>query len=156
MRDPGPVAHPIRPEVKRVFVPDPPDDAEHFGVRVQAFIGSAESDRSDSFDVLVCSPGWLAEAVARPKPDDEDDDPLAFGYRSFPRVITIGAQFWVMDRWDEGEVRRLLEAICAEVGPGPDWGSVASRIARFIPWEYDYRYDAHMQTGGGPFPGGLR
>ena len=67
----------------------------------------------------------------------------------------MGAQFWVMDHWDETEVRRLLEAICTEVGPGPDWGSVASRIARFIPWEYDYRYDAHTQAGGGPFPADL-
>ena len=66
--DPGLVADLTWPEVKRLFVAVPPDDPTHFGVRVQAFIGSAESDLSDSFDVLVCSPRWLAEALARPKP----------------------------------------------------------------------------------------
>lgn len=142
----------IWPEVKHLFVAAPPDDPTHFGVAVQAFIGSTEADSSDSFDVLVCSPRWLFEAMARPRPADEDVDILAWGYRSFPRTITMGAAFWVMDRWDEDEVRRLLDAICTEVGPGPDWGSVASRIARFIPWEHDHRYDTHEQAGGGPFP----
>lgn len=151
-RDPGQMSDLTWPEVKNLFVAAPPLDPTHFGIHVQAFIGSTESESSDSFDVLVCSPRWLMETLANPKADDEDEDPLAWGYRTFPRVITMGAQFWVMDRWDEAEVRRLLEAILAEVGPGPDWGSVASRIARFIPWEYAYRYDEHEQAGGGPFP----
>jgi hypothetical protein len=28
--------------------------------------------------------------------------------------------------------------------PGTDWGSVANRIGRMIPWEFAYRYDDHI------------
>jgi hypothetical protein len=44
--------------------------------------------------------------------------------------------------------------VCAAASGGPDWGTVASRIGRAIPWEYDYKYDAHVdERYGEPFPG---
>jgi Immunity protein 8 len=39
-----------------------PDDPERFAVNVQAFIGSEPDSPADSFDFLVCTPRWFAEA----------------------------------------------------------------------------------------------
>jgi Immunity protein 8 len=39
-----------------------PESEEHFGVGVQAFIGATRDGPVDSFDFLVCTPRWFAEA----------------------------------------------------------------------------------------------
>jgi GNAT superfamily N-acetyltransferase len=36
-----------------------PDDPAHFGISVMAFLGTADSDKVDSFDVVVCTPGCM-------------------------------------------------------------------------------------------------
>ena len=46
-----------------------------------------------------------------------------------------------MRRWEESEFEKALQAIVASASPGPDFGSVANRIGRLIPWEFAYRYD---------------
>jgi hypothetical protein len=38
-----------------------PDDPEHFGFSIMAFIEPSDSDLVDSFDAFVCTPGWLGE-----------------------------------------------------------------------------------------------
>jgi hypothetical protein len=58
-----------------------------------------------------------------------------------------------MRRWDPDQFLEALTSICKEFSPGPDWGSVASRIGRLIPWEFDYKYDEHVnQSFGEAFP----
>jgi hypothetical protein len=58
----------MRAELKSLFSIDAdpldgyaPVDPEHFGIFVQAFIGSTDSDAFDSFEAFVCSPSWFAE-----------------------------------------------------------------------------------------------
>jgi hypothetical protein len=49
-----------------------------------------------------------------------------------------------------------LSAITDAASPGPDWGSVAARIGRFIPWEFNYKYDDHIDDHhGDPYPPAL-
>lgn len=125
-----------------------PPDPEHFGATAQALIGEVGGDAADSFDVYVCTPSWAARLLA------EGDWTDRFGsLTSMPANVLPGACFWFMPRWDAESFRSAVHLVCAEASPGPDWGSVAARIGRLIPWEYDYRHDAHLNAHfGDRFP----
>ncbi len=117
-----------------------PADLSHFGIVAQVFIGTRGDNRADSFDVVVCSPSWLAAETA------------AGNWRAFNGAMLTGmnenvvpaAAVWLMARWSRDDFEQAVHQLCDICSPGPDWGSVASRIGRVIPWEYDYRYDAFV------------
>jgi hypothetical protein len=123
-----------------------PPDPDHFGAHVQVLIGSPDSEASDSFDVYLCTPSWAAVELSGPWD--------RFGsLRSMPDTVLPGRSLWFMRRWDRAEFVSAVEAVCRAFSPGPDWGTVADRIGRVIPWEFDYKYDAHMdRSSGQPFP----
>jgi Immunity protein 8 len=128
-----------------------PPDPEHFGVSLQIFIGRTSGALADSFDITVCSPSWMAARVAA----GEWERFRSGGLRVLPESIAVGTGIWLMRRWDRSELEAALRAVCEAFSPGPDWGSVASRIGRLIPWEFDYKYDAHVNEHYGlPFPDG--
>jgi hypothetical protein len=41
-----------------------PHNPKHFGFNAQILISEEGNDLADSFDLVVCSPSWLAEQVA--------------------------------------------------------------------------------------------
>jgi Immunity protein 8 len=126
-----------------------PDDPEHFGVNVQVLIGEAATDFADSFDLIVCSPSWMAAKVR----DGGWDRFRNSGLRVLPESIAVGSGIWFMRRWNPIELESSLRSVCEAFSPGPDWGSVAARIGRLIPWEFDYKYDAHVNDRyGQAFP----
>jgi len=128
------------------YVPPAP---EHFGFSAQVFIGDSTGGTSDSFDITVCSPSWFAENVAV----GQWERFRGGGLRALPDAVTPGAGLWFMRRWDRSRFEEALKAVCDEFSPGPDWGSVASRIGRLIPWEFDYKYDQYVDLHPGPaFP----
>ncbi len=118
-----------------------PPDPEHFGANAQILIGEVGDEAADSFDVFVCTPSWAAHALA------EGGWRERFGsLESLPENVLPGSGFWFMPSWDQEAFRSAVYDICADASPGPDWGSVAARIGRLIPWEFDYRYDAHLNA----------
>lgn len=124
-----------------------PSDPTNFVVGVQVLIGSEGDDLADSFDLQVCSPLWFAAEVAN---GGEFNRGAPLG---MPGAIAVGSGLWFMQRWDQGEFESAVRFLCATYSPAPDWGSLASRIGRQIPWEYDYRYDEHVDSRfGSPFP----
>ena len=126
-----------------------PDDAEHFGFHAQVFIGEVESELVDSFDLTVCSPSWLAASVE----SGEWELFRSGGLTVLPESVAVGTGIWFMRRWDREDFEAALRATCQGFSPGPDWGTVAARIGRLIPWEFDYLYDAHLNDHfGSPFP----
>jgi len=126
-----------------------PHDPAHFGVTVQVFIGESTDDLSDSFDVLVCSPSWMAAQVEQ----GSWDRFRSGGLTTIPDSIAVGTGIWFMRQWDAAEFDAALRALCERFSPGPDWGTVAARSGRLIPCEFDYRYDAHVNDHyGSRFP----
>ena len=124
-----------------------PPDPTNFGFNAQVFIGEAGGDLYDSFDVVVCSPSWFASQVAQ-----GNWDRFKRGLRDLPESIVVGSGFWFMRRWDATAFMDALGRVCDTLSPGPDWGSVASRIGRLIPWEFDYKYDEAINRGATRFP----
>jgi Immunity protein 8 len=126
-----------------------PLDPDHFGLSAQVFIGDTARNHSDSFDITVCSPAWFAAQVAA----GEWERFRSGGLRALPGAVAPGHGLWFMHRWDRTVFEEALTVVCDSFSPGPDWGSVASRIGRLIPWESDYKYDQHVdQHPGPPFP----
>jgi len=128
-----------------------PPDPGHFGCTVQVLIGESTDNRSDSFDIVLCTPSWFAEQMATGSWGRFRHG----GPRVVPDSVVVGAGMWFMRRWAKTEFENALQAIVESASPGPDWGSVANRIGRVIPWEFDYRYDRHVdERGGGNAPSG--
>ena len=154
------MANPIRAEVKNVLAfgdgeaPDQslegfsPPDPKNFGFHAQVFIGEVGTELSDSFDVMVCSPSWFAAQVA----EGSWDRFKGGGRRALPDSIVVGSALWFMRRWDRTAFVDALTRTCDTLSPGPDWGSVASRIGRLVPWEFAYKYDAAVNRGATRFP----
>ena len=101
-----------------------PEDLRHFAVLVPAFIeGVPDGHRlsgGENFDFLVCSPSWVA----------------ATGTSDGPTF----ARYLLLDEWDPALARRMIEQLCAET-EGPDWLSVALKLARFASWEFEGYFD---------------
>jgi Immunity protein 8 len=134
----------------RSFEDYAPQSSEHFGVWLQVFIGAADDDLADSFDIVVCSPSWMSAKVDR----GEWDPFRNGGLWTLPESVAVGSGIWFMRRWDRAAVTTPLSPVCEAASPGPDWGSVAARIGRLIPWEFDYKYDAQVNKNSGlPSPG---
>jgi hypothetical protein len=60
--------------------------------------------------------------------------------------VPVYGPMYVMPRWDVEQFDRLMKRLCKVVGPGPDWGTVAARLSRYVSWDYDYRYDEWLET----------
>ena len=101
---------------------------------------------SDSFDITVCSPAWFAAQVAA----REWERFRSGGLRALPHAFAPGHGLWFMRGWDRAVLEEPLMVVCDSFSSAPDWGSVASRIGRLIPWEFDYRYDQHVDQHPGP------
>ena len=145
-----------------------PADPDAFGVQVQAFIASTEDGPPDSFDFVVCTPRWFADAygdadLRRSGENAPNIAPLlgSMAVRQLlggrvheptserdPVVFATGLVF--VRRWDAEKVEASLRDLCARA-QGPDWGAVASRLGRLLPWEFHYRYDRAVDRGE-PFP----
>jgi hypothetical protein len=108
-----------------------PRDPATFGVYLQIFIGEQGDEASDSFEVLACSPNWLA---AQPLSVIPPASTMSEG-------IVSGRSLLLMKRWDYSALRRALDTFVGSLA-GRNWGDVANRIGRMLPWEYEYKYDA--------------
>jgi hypothetical protein len=151
------VSSEVRAEVKAILYFGPetardagsfdPADPGHFGVTVQILIGETGNDLADSFDLTVCSPSWFAAEVASGRWFNQGA-PLGM-----PTAVAVGSGLWFMRRWDREEFETAVRFVCDVYSPAPDWGSLADRIGRQIPWEFDAEYDAHVNDQfGSPFP----
>lgn len=91
-----------------------------FSMLIQANIGPDSGEGWESFDFVVCNASWLSGEVAE------------HAYR-------LGRHLLIVDRFDLGLIRRVIEDICADA-TGPDWPDIARQLARYGRWEFeDYR-----------------
>ena len=92
--------------------PDEPD----FAILVQLLVGPADGPGEESFDVVVCTAGWLATA-ARSGPFD-------------------ARHHTVVDYFDWPTLRDYFEQQ-VEGCTGEDWHEVAEKLSRIGHWEFE-------------------
>lgn len=117
----------VQATLKRLHSPDVddletivPTEPDRFGILIQAMFGPEGLDGEESFDVLVCTPRWLADEVKR--------------------VGTlIGRHHLIVDAFDLAQLRAFLEGY-ARSSSGRTWQEVAAKLARIGRWEFeDYK-----------------
>lgn len=116
----------MKAAVKRFHSPDAdlesytPTDAGDVGVLVQIMAGPADRPGEESFDVVVCTPRWLAGRA-------DADGPI------------IGRHHLVVEAWDWPRIRAFLTDE-VETHEAPTWQELAGLIGRVGRWEFeDYR-----------------
>jgi hypothetical protein len=104
-----------------------PTDAHDFGILLSAYIGLEESEGSDLFYFMVCTPQWLAREIQRDAPPFHEP-----GY-------VYGRHYIFVPEWDFPQVHTILSDLAKQT-EGPDWISIAQKLSRFGHWEFeDYR-----------------
>lgn len=117
----------VKPVLKRLHSPDvfdleafAPADPACFSFLLQAMFGPEGGEGEESFDVLVCTPGWIAREVER-------------------RRILDGRHHLIVSAFDIQQVRSFLVAY-ANACVGKTWQEVATKLARLGKWEFeDYK-----------------
>lgn len=110
----------MRARVVHLLVDDRPD-GEDFAVNVQALLGPIDGEGEESFQVTVCTPGWLLANLPMPK------------------GLVFLRHHLVVERRDEALVEQAIRGLCLRT-EGPDWTTVAAKLSRYGYWEFeDYR-----------------
>jgi hypothetical protein len=113
----------LRAAIRRFHSPDcdlatfRPDDPDTVGLLVQLLIGPDGGSGEESFDVIVCTPNWLAQRTA-------DGVPI------------IGRHHLVVHRYDWPIIERFLRHHVSAI-EGGTWSEVAARLSRLGRWEFE-------------------
>jgi hypothetical protein len=113
----------MRAEIRHLLCPDiepdtfVPEDPSRFSFLVQLLAGPAGEEGEESFDFVVCTPGWLADRV-------EQDGP------------TNGRHHVIVNRFDWPALRDYFERLVAGIS-GADWADVGAKLSRYGRWEFE-------------------
>lgn len=99
-----------------------PPDSGHFALLVRAMVGPDEGPGEESFDILVCTPSWIAQLCEE-------------------RGFIIGRHHLVVNRYDWRYIEATLKSLI-ENSSGDSWSQVASKLAQLGHWEFDEYHDA--------------
>lgn len=65
---------------------------------------------------------------------------------------------WLMKVWSPAAFEAAVDRLVTAMSPGPDWQTVAARIGRHLPWEFDHKHDDQINVvracRGSPTPFG--
>jgi hypothetical protein len=114
----------MKPQLKRVHSPDVndvasyvPPDPGRFGVLVQLMIGPEGHEGEESFDVVLCTPRWLAEKLEQTE------------------VLDLRHHL-LMASWTWASALDYFERFLAEID-APSWPEVAAIVGRLGRWEFE-------------------
>jgi hypothetical protein len=122
-------------------------DPTYFALNGYVFLGT--EGWSDSFSCLVCSPRWLADHFDDLVDWFSAEEPVKLGEArprqdGLPRT-RYGSSMILMSEWSEEALAAHIDELC-EKCVGPDWATVASRLSRYVDWEWEYRYDEYVDA----------
>jgi immunity protein 8 of polymorphic toxin system len=114
----------VRAAVRRFHSPDVddlakhrPDDAARFCYLLQVMVGPKGGEGEESFDVLLCTPTWLAENLARDS-------------------VVVGRHYLLVQEYDFRRVKRFITAFVEDCS-GDTWDEVAEQVGRLGKWEFE-------------------
>ena len=114
----------VRATLKQLHSPDvfdleaySPDDETCFGFLLQAMFGPENADGEESFNMIVCTPKWLAGELAQ-------------------RRIISGRHHVIVNEYNFEELRSFLTAYGSKC-EGDTWQEVALKLSRIGRWEFE-------------------
>ena len=111
----------MKAALKRIHSPDVdfkdywPEEEDRFSFLLQAMIGPEESDASESFDIVVCTPRWLAENCHEPM---------------------WGRHMLIVPNYDIGRIEKMISQYCSSC-TGKDWETIAKSLSQIGRWEFE-------------------
>jgi hypothetical protein len=130
----------MKAELKHLHSPDVdfrtymPDEEDLFCFFVQAMIGAAGSDASDSYGIIICTPRWFL---------DNCNEPM------------WGRHFLIVPRYDFEKIRGAIVKY-VDSCEGKDWQSIAERLSRIGHWEFEDYRERSLQSHSIDLPNGKR
>jgi hypothetical protein len=124
-------------------VDDDIPDSSSFAFQVLALIGF-RNEGGERFDCFACSPGWLAANFTAVNPTTNRRI-LPWTSPGLTRGMLFASGFLLMSHWSRRDLLESISEICDRCA-GPDWPTVASRLARYLDREYEYKYDEYVDT----------
>ena len=117
----------MKAEIKKLFSLDVddltqyiPDDPERFGLSLRLIAGPYSEPGEESFDLVVCTPRWIAENLGE-------------------EGTLIGRHHLIVDHYDYVQLRKFVEKYVNQC-TGNTWHEVAEKLGRLGKWEFeDYR-----------------
>ncbi|NIX77362.1 Imm8 family immunity protein [Microvirga terricola] len=116
----------MKAQLKDIFSPDveletySPPDRRDFAIFVQLFVGPEGADGADTFNSCICSPGKIAELVARK------------GY-------IIADPLLIFEEYDLQKIKEVINTYCQSCS-GENWPELVPKLLRLGRWEFeDYR-----------------
>jgi hypothetical protein len=104
-----------------------PIEPPYAGQWIRVLAGPEGGPGEESFDLLVCTPTWLANEVSN-------------------HVAIVGRHHLIVEKWDAARVREIVTDLFTRE-QGKDWDELALRLGRLGYWEFeDYKAlkpDAH-------------
>ncbi len=93
-----------------------PEDAS-FSLRLRLSVGPSDAEGSESFDLLVCSPAWLATQCERDG-------------------FVTGRHHFIVNEYRFDFVRETLNKLINQYS-GASWSEVGAKVARLGCWEFE-------------------
>jgi hypothetical protein len=94
-----------------------PENKNNFGFLLQLLIGAREEEGYESFDIMVCSPGWLVENRYQDK-------------------IIMGRHYLIMFEYDYQRLLNWLNNYVARC-TGDTWQQCVEKLSRLGKWEFE-------------------
>jgi hypothetical protein len=114
----------MRPLLKRLHSPDifdlksfSPEDDDCFGFLLQAMFGPEDGEGEESFDIVVCTPKWLGQLLAKD-------------------IVLSGRHYLFVKEYNLETIRSFLEQYARQCS-GETWQDVAQKLSRIGHWEFE-------------------
>lgn len=119
----------IVPEIRRLHSPDAqnlstysPGETDCFSILVQVMVGPAGAAGEETFDIVVCTPTWIAK-------------------RLLVEPYLLGRHYLIVPSYDYEQLQATLSYYISQASANT-WNEVARRIGRIGKWEFeDYDSD---------------
>ena len=113
----------MQAQLKGLHSPDVSDleswlpNGHDFGFLLQVMIGPAGQDSAESFDLTVCTPGWLSHHIQ-------------------DRSIVSGQHKLFMEKYDSRTLVNYVERYIRRF-EAPSWPDLAAKLNHLGHWEFD-------------------
>ncbi|MGJ6969226.1 Imm8 family immunity protein [Streptosporangium sp. G11] len=113
----------MRAEVKGFHSPDLdwlsefPEDPNDFGILLQVFVGPASKEGSESFDIMICTPSFVARRIAE-------------------SGIVDGRHHLLVSHFKKDDIEFYITKRVNAIDE-PSWVEVANKLSRLGRWEFE-------------------
>jgi hypothetical protein len=94
-----------------------PIEPPYAGQWIRVLAGPDDGPGEETFDLLVCTPAWLANEVSY-------------------NVAIVGRHHLIVENWDAARVRAIVTDLFTRE-EGKDWHELALRLSRLGHWEFE-------------------